>query len=195
MKYSDKIKKIHEEASSFCAKALSRMVDRNVKVDFPRILECDSKDLFSIKGKIMLSNLAIIGDLRGDMLFVVSQKAGLELARILMMQDAAYTEVNDEVQSAFNETFNIIGGAYLSSLANNLDLKIFPNPPLFLAGDSGYVTNEIYKKIKFAINELLVVKTALSINKLEFSGDIYMILDNDSKKYITKVIKKAAKDE
>ncbi|MCF7861694.1 chemotaxis protein CheX [Candidatus Woesearchaeota archaeon] len=190
MKHSDKIKKIHEEASDYCAKALSKMVDRNVKVDFPKILTCDSKDLFSMVDRIMVSNLGIIGDLRGDMLFVAREKHGLELVKVLMGGNVEYTNVDEDVESAYNETFNIIGGAYLSSLANNLDLKIFPNPPLFMSGESKLVTRDIVKKLNFKVGELLVVKTALHINNLEFTGEIYMILDKDSVKILSEVIKK-----
>ncbi len=182
------IKKINKESSISCAEALSIMVNKHVSVNFPRATLKSKNDFLKLKDDIMASHMHIIGDLKGNMVFMTGKKEGLNLTEALLWKKSGeLSDVNDDVVSAFNETVNIIGGAYLSALANSLDLEVFPNPPNFLFGTSKDMRSKIIDNIHFKITEVLIVRTDLKIDDMKFKGNMYVSLDSKSLDAVSKI--------
>ena len=82
--------------------------------------------------------MAMTGSLTGHVILIFDEGSGLSLADLLLnQQPGTSAEWGDVEQSAALETHNIIGCAYLNSLARHLspmssqELELIPSPPEF----------------------------------------------------------------
>lgn len=182
------IKEISKDASNQAAEALSKMVNKNVKVDFPSLTLQPKEELEKMDGHMIVSITEVIGDVTGNMLIVYPKECGLSLVELMMMQPSGtLKELNSDAESAFKEFVNIIAGAYLSNLANHLNFKIFPSPPLFLAGEFKNIRDNIIEQLNSA-DTVLMVNNNLHIEGENVDGTFFILLDNQSLKKVIDLI-------
>ena len=80
-------------------------------------------------------------------------------------------------KSVFKEMVNVIAGPYLDSLANMADLKLLPQPPTFVYGKLFSIKDIILAKLPQDIDDVISVKTELSVEKEVIFGNIYFVLN------------------
>ncbi len=186
------IKRISQDSSDNAAKALSKMINKNVMVDFPSITLKPVDELMKLQGVMLVSISEVIGDVSGNILISYPNECGLSLVD-LMMQNPSGTlkQLNSDAESAFKEFVNIIAGAYLSSLANHLKFKIFPSPPLFLFGDFENIRENIISQLS-SVATVLMVNTQLHIEGENIDGNFFIMLDDSSLERVVSEIQKSS---
>lgn len=138
------LKTIFERGAGDASHALSRWLGREVRLEVSAVDEVDlaeAPDLLG-PGDALVASCAmdLVGGLTGQLLMVFQDQAGLALTDILLRRPrGTATEWGELERSAASETANIVGCAYLNSLAAHLPLAnssrrdepLVPSPPTF----------------------------------------------------------------
>jgi chemotaxis protein CheC len=116
-------------------------------------------------------------------LFVFPEESAKELIDVLMGQPVGTTKIIDECgQSALLEMSNIFVGAYLSSLANLLGLKILPEPPHTATDMVQALIDFVLIKLSRHSNDVLIVKEIIQVDGHNINGIFLIVFDNESLK-------------
>jgi chemotaxis protein CheC len=135
---------IFERGAGDASHALSRWLGRDVRLVVSAVDEVDLADASGLLGPddelVASCSMDLVGRLTGQLLLVFQDRAGLALADILLRRPIGTATGWDELeQSAAAETANIVGCAYLNSLAAHLpssgptgrEEPLLPSPPTF----------------------------------------------------------------
>jgi chemotaxis protein CheC len=133
---------ILERGAEDASHALSRWLGRPVRLEISSVEEVPLEEATEILGPgetlVASCAMALRGGLDGLLLLVFEDRSGLALVDMLLGQPAGTTETWGELeQSAAKETANIVGCAYLNSLAAHLPAdaadrgQLAPGPPIF----------------------------------------------------------------
>lgn len=126
------------------SRALSKWLGRDVRLDVNGVDEIDLSETAGLLGPddqlVASCSMDLLGRLSGQLLMIFQDRAGLALADILLRRPIGTATLWDELErSAANETANIVGCAYLNSLAAHLppigpgndEMPMIPSPPTF----------------------------------------------------------------
>jgi chemotaxis protein CheY-P-specific phosphatase CheC len=180
---------ITTESSKKAADALQKIVNKPVTMSMPGFQLKSIDILDKIKGDMVIGISEISGDLQGNLLLCYSRQKVLSiLETMLMLETGSLKDVNEDAMSAYVELLNIIAGAFLSSMADRLDLRLFPNPPKYI-GNIKTIEQELYDDLKSGVENIFLIATELSIESVQSSGNLYMLLHSASLDYIINRIK------
>jgi chemotaxis protein CheC len=168
--------------------ALAQMINRDVQINFPTMQVIDIQELFKLQGEHIISNCFITGDLDGCILSIFDKKNGMELIDLMFMQEkGTFKEINDDAKSAYNEMLNVVGGCYLNALADMLNIKLMPKPPIFTFGDTVAIKDPIMHQLS-DVKESFLIQAGLIIDGEEVKGNIILVLTEDSNKKVLEII-------
>ena len=99
---------------------------------------------FSPEDLITAILIKVSGALSGYLIFLFDEKSAIEIVtRILHREIDSILELDDISRSVMEETGNIIGTAFLNTLAMNLNLEIYPSSPIIACDLSGAIVETI----------------------------------------------------
>ena len=132
---------VFEQGAKSAGQALSTWLGRPIRLDVGRIDEVSLEEAPELLGAsdrlVAACAIEVKGSLNGQLILVFEDQAGLALVDFLLQQPVGTSgSWGDLERSAANETLNIIGCAYLNSLAAHLPSKsdetvLIPGPPTF----------------------------------------------------------------
>lgn len=187
-KVKHELEKISEVSSINAAQALSKMINSDVKVNFLTLTMKPSDELKSLSDDMLLSACEITGDMSGSILMAFMRENGLSLIDMLMYQNiGTQKEINEDAIGVITELTNVVGGAYLSSLANRLSCRIFPSPPIFFS-DMKDFNDKIQLKIQDDTGNIFLIKTVMVINSINLESNFYFMLNRESLDGMLKVL-------
>lgn len=167
------------------ATSLSKLINKKVEIDIPETklipLERFSEEVGGAELIVVCTYLKVTGDFYGQALLLFSEKSSLEMADLMMGKEKGTTQkMSEEDMSSFTEMANIIVGSYLNSIANMLNLSIFPQPPLTANDMAQAVLDAILAKIGKRGDKLLSIKTSMDIEGNNIDGTFIMLFEKDS---------------
>ena len=126
----DALKEIGNVGTGNAATALSKFLNKHIEIIIPEtkfIPITQFADEFGGADKVVSSTyLQILGDLTGESMLIFPVKSAERMVSLMTGEDPDKVRIMDEMsQSAYKEMSNIFTGAYLSSLADFLQLRIF----------------------------------------------------------------------
>lgn len=187
-KEKSELKKISGLSSKNAADALSKMINKEVKVDFSNLTLHPLDEINKLTDDMIISLSEITGDVNGNILMAFLKDKGLSLLDMMMFRDVGtLNDMNEEAKGAFNELTNIVGGAYVSALANYLSFKIFPSPPKFV-GNLEVVQDELIKELEENVGNILLINTVLSVESINVQGTFFLMLDDESLNKMLKLL-------
>lgn len=177
------------------ATALSSMLNKKVEINIPETkfvpIERFSDELGGPEAIVEAIYIEILGDLKGESLFVFPEKGAFELIDLMMGQEIGTTkEMGESENSAIMEMANIVMGAYLSSLATMIDMKILPSPPHTASDMVQALVDSILAKFSDRSDEILIVKEKLNVDGHDINGTFVIILTDESLKKLLSVVHK-----
>ncbi|MFO0951953.1 MAG: chemotaxis protein CheC [Isosphaeraceae bacterium] len=133
---------IFERGAESAAQALSSWLGRPVHLAVSEVEQVPLEEASEVLGPgdslVACCAMALSGSLEGQILLVFEDRAGLALADLLLQQPAGTSTSWGELErSAAMETANIVGCAYLNSLAAHMPTPagsaspLVPGPPSF----------------------------------------------------------------
>lgn len=116
------------------ATALSQMLGCSVEVNIPNVYSLAPKRLPSILTSpslpVVCVKMGLIGDIKGEMFFVVPEKNETELARLVEKHFLGSSGSGSLDKSVLEEVGNILAGVYLTSIHDFCKLNIYHTVPM-----------------------------------------------------------------
>lgn len=178
----DFLKEVSNIGLGHAATSLSKMINSRVDISLPIL------SLISIDHVIALKNESICavktgfeGDMKGALIIVFKDNTSFWLIDKISGNAAGTTKAyNEEGVSAITEFTNIIGGAFLTALANFMSYRLFPKIPEPFTGKGIVIKDNFVKSLKNDTTDAFYVKTEIYVDKKKIEGEIYLLLDKTS---------------
>ncbi|MFP4568266.1 MAG: chemotaxis protein CheC [Candidatus Woesearchaeota archaeon] len=183
------ITKINKDAAEKAAIALEQMISKKVAVNYQDIAITPLQTVEKITDDSFIAICKVSGDVEGNILLLYKRNECFSiLERLMMVPEESIKDMDEDAMSAFKELINIIGGVYLSSIANNLQMEIFPEPPKFI-GEIQEIKRELLSELEQVAEEILSVDTELVVDEYPLEGHLFIILEGSSLKKILTAMK------
>lgn len=123
--------------------------------------------------------IKVSGALSGYLIFLFDEKSAIEIVtRILHREIDSILELDDISHSVIEETGNIIGTAFLNTLATNLNLEIYPSSPIIACDLSGAIVDTIMAQFAIQGEYALSCHISFSSSSDKITG-IFSMLPED----------------
>jgi chemotaxis protein CheC len=188
-----------EEASAALSKWLARPATlRTSEVDEVDLAEA-SDLLGPADGLVAACSMELVGRITGQLLLVFEDRSGLALADLLLRQPSGTARTWGELeQSAANETANIVGCAYLNSLAAqlprsdgepaNADATILPSPPSFRHEFAGSLLEFALMEQALKLDRVLLVKTRFEAEEEKLDWSLLLVPSSESLEWLASAL-------
>jgi chemotaxis protein CheC len=178
------------------ATAFSKIINKSIKIVIPDTkfipLQKFSNEFGGPEKIITAIYLQIGGDLEGEVLFFFSHSDSLKLIDMLNGRPVGTTKIVDELgMSALKEMSNIFCGAYLTALSDLFNLRLLPSIPHTASDMMQSVLDFILVKVRQYAENILTIKTQITIEGEDVAGDFMLFFHVDSyKKLLIELAKK-----
>ena len=173
------------------SRALSTWLDRPVRLTVSAVDEVDLAEATGLLGPeellVAACTFELGGRLDGHLLLVFEDRAGLALADLLLRQPPGTATTWGELErSAASETANIVGCAYLNSLAAHLPLPaggeagpgggaIVPSPPSFRHEFAGSLLEFALMEQAIRLDRLLLARTRFEADRADLNWSLLLV--------------------
>jgi chemotaxis protein CheC len=189
----DVLKEIGTIGSATAATALAEIVSAKVEISVPQVslvpLENLSTILASADTLYFVLDMEINGDIGGRIFLLFCPEDAKFLASVLLGKPKDQLDFKDEMfKSALKEVCNILGGAYISALADITNFEILPSIPSLALDMVGAILDFIFIQIAQTSEEALFIKTDLQVKGLNMEGLFLLFPTSDSLQKIFEVL-------
>lgn len=180
----DFLKEIGNIGAGHAATALSKLLNKPVDMQVPKVNIVSFNELTNILGGeevvVVTVFLRIEGDISGNMFFILSEEGAQQLVKSMLGQSEESFNVLE--LSAIQEVGNILSGSYLSSLADFTKLKVYPSVPnVAIDMAAAILSYGLIEFSKIGDYALLIDTTFLNIDGTEgIKGHFFLLPDPDS---------------
>ncbi len=181
--YFDVLKELGNIGAGNATTALAQMIQCKIDMSVPRVQLLEFKELGAAMGgeEVVMAGiyLAIDGDIKGSIMFLLEKKAAKHLVGKLMGMESEGDGLSEMELSALKEVGNIITGAYLNSLSSITNLTIYPSVPDLTVDMAGAILS--VPAIEFAAlgDRMLMIQTQF-FDEMVLDGYFVLIPDLDS---------------
>ncbi len=181
--YFDVLKELGNIGAGNATTALSQMIQCKIDMAVPQVQLLEFKEMGAAMGgeEVVMAGiyLAIDGDIKGSIMFLLEKNAAKHLVSKLMGMESQEDDLSEMELSALKEVGNIITGAYLNSLSSITNLTIFPSVPDLTVDMAGAILS--VPAIEFAAlgDRMLMIQTQF-FDEMVLDGYFILIPDLDS---------------
>lgn len=181
----DLLKEIGTIGSATAATALADMVAEKVEISVPEVnvvpLEQISSVLKGVERQFFVLDMEIKGDSSGRIFLLLSPEDARFLASALLGMPKEEIKFEDDMfKSSLREACNILGGAYVSALANMTSMTIMTSIPSMAMDMVGAILDFIFIQIAQDSEEALVIKTDMQVKGLSLEALFLLFPTTDS---------------
>ncbi len=190
----DVLREIGNIGAGNAATALAKLLNRKIDMEVPRAKILEFKEVNEILGGAELPVVGILlkvsGDLTGNIMFILQQKAAAVLVNMLMGRpvDEVQQEFSDIEISALKEIGNILAGSYLSSLSALTNLKIISSVPDLAIDMAGAILSVPAIEFGKVSDTVLYIETEFSEGCTRVVGDFFLVPDYDTYDILLKAL-------
>lgn len=182
--YFDVLQEIGNIGAGNAMTALSQMMQCKVDMQVPKVRLLEFQDVGEMVGgeeQLMVGvYLAVEGDITGSIMFLVERESAKHLVnKLLMGMGSEGPELNEMELSAMKEVSNIITGAYLNSLSQLTNLKIYPSPPALAMDMAGAILSVPAIEFGTIGDHILLIQSQFH-DDVEIDGYFILIPDLES---------------
>ena len=168
------LQEINKKAAFNASRALSKLIDKPVKVEIAKAEVKDVEKLSPVieKEEIIAGiYLPVTGDVKGASLLIFPKETAFTLSDLLVKREPGTTrKLTDLDKSALKELGNIISGNYFTVLSNQLDIKIIEHVPCFSFDMFGAIINQIITKFAREAEKALIIEIEFVFKPLTLKG-------------------------
>lgn len=181
--YFDVLRELGNIGAGNATTALAQLMQCKVDMSVPKVQFLEFKELGEAMGgeELVMAGiyLAIDGDIKGSIMFLLEKRAAKHLVGKLMGMQSEGDEFSEMELSALKEVGNIITGAYLNSLSSITNLVISPSVPDLTVDMAGAIIS--VPAIEFAAlgDRMLMIQTQF-FDEMVLDGFFILIPDLDS---------------
>lgn len=185
---------IFERGAEDASLALSRWLGQPVRLTVSEVDEVELSEATDLLGPadrlVAACAMRLSGRLDGQLLLVFEDRSGLALADLLLRQPPGTASDWGEMErSAAMETANIVGCAYLNSLASHLpdprgrardgDATLSPSPPDFRHEFAGSLLQFALMEQALRLDRLLLVQTRFEAEGADLDWSLLLVPSGD----------------
>ncbi|WZP00218.1 chemotaxis protein CheC [Isosphaeraceae bacterium EP7] len=198
-----RLRAIFERGAEDASAALSKWLGQPATLRTSDVEEVDLAEAAELLGPadelVAVSSMEILGQISGQLLLVFEGRSGLALVDLLLRQpDGTADSWGELEQSAANETANIVGCAYLNSLAvmlprpregsSDAAAGIIPSPPSFRHEFAGSLLEFALMEQACQLDRLLLIKTRFESDAKELGWSLLLVPSSDSLEWLAQVV-------
>ncbi|WP_435018269.1 chemotaxis protein CheC [Tundrisphaera sp. TA3] len=198
-----RLREIFERGAEQASAVLSRWLGRPATLRTSDVDEVDLAEATELLGPpdglVVACSMELAGRISGHLLLVFGDRSGLALADMLLGQPAGTANSWGELErSAANETANVVGCAYLNSLAAHLprsdndpdgvDAAIQPSPPSFRHEFAGSLLEFALMDQALELDRLLLVKTRFESDDRDLDWSLLLVPSRGSLDWLARVM-------
>lgn len=186
----DILKEIANIGAGHAATALSALLERPIKQSVPDIVFVPLADIPNMLGgadKVVVAGLlGITGDVFGYLIMILDFEQAnriISMVRGKPMQnteDGGFHKFSVMDKSALSETVNIMGGSYLTAIAEFTGLKVLPSIPCLCMDMVGAVLNIAAAEAGKTGDYAMFFQSELFNNKERIIGNMFFVPDEES---------------
>ncbi len=189
----DALKEVGTIGAGHAANALSQLAGRKIIISVPEVKVISLKEVVELVGPP--ENLAavvymnLMGDAQGKSLLIFSKRSAFNLVDILMKRPAGQTKFLREIDcSAIKEVGNILAGAFLTTLADFLNITLIPSVPLLAYDMVGAILEALAIEFGEDADYIFCIQTEFMDPTLDIGGSFILVFDRKSLNVITEKI-------
>lgn len=155
------------------ANSLAQLIETQICISIPKIASITPDELFTLiqqNGQAFYTRQSFLGDVNGEVMSVLSRKGLNEVAKLLEYEEPLSKE---DVQETILELSNILAGACLAGLSEQLELNTNLNMPTLFAPHKATFSDLQWENS-------LVMEVQFDIEFSSFSMRVVFCLDHDS---------------
>ncbi len=180
--YLDVLREIGNIGAGNAMTALSQMLQRKVDMQVPKADLFEFRDLGEVIGgeeTVMAGVYMVVdGDIQGSMMFLLEKESARHLVNQMLggYGDPNAEEFGEMEISVMKEMGNIMTGAYLNSLSELTNLKIYPSAPDLTVDMAGAILSVPAIEFGMLGDRILMIQTKFS-DDLEVDGFFILVPD------------------
>lgn len=158
---TDVLKEVTNVGAGHAATALAQLAGARISIDVPQVYVSPIQaivDRASVPGEdVVVVSMRVLGDLVGQILFVMHPRSAGQLLDILLRRPAGTSTIDGTMErSGLQETGNILASSFLNALARWMGKILLPSVPTVAIDKSSAVV----KQLGGRDGEVLAVETA-----------------------------------
>ncbi|GBG94907.1 chemotaxis protein, CheC [Ligilactobacillus salitolerans] len=173
----DALKETMNIGGGKAATTISQMIGSVIRMRVPEVTILSYSELYA---QVMADDQevyavlsSIEGELKGAMLFVITNAAAKDLSGLMV---GTTEELSEEIKvSAVSELTNIVSSSFLTSIGGLLDKKIKPEVPCCSYDVFGAVISSAYMEFDQFGDEVMVIRNEFSYDSKQLEASLYFI--------------------
>ncbi|MDQ2085870.1 chemotaxis protein CheC [Herbivorax sp. ANBcel31] len=183
--HMDVLREIGNIGAGNAVTALSKMLNKKIDMDVPKVKVMKFKDVNEILGGAEIPVVGLLlnvtGDINGSIMFILRSNAARTLVNILMGRSIKDESEFKEIElSALQEIGNILASSYLASLSTLTNLSIMPSVPELAIDMAGAILSVPAIQFGAVSDSVLYIETEFSEGSRKVVGDFFLVPDVDS---------------
>ena len=171
----DLIKEIGTIGAANAATALADLIATRVEIAVPEVSLIPLEHIYKLLGEMdrlfFVLDMEIKGDMLGRIFLLFSPEDAKLLSSSLLGKPKEEIDFNDDLfQSSLKESANILGGSYISALAEMCHISILTSIPSLAMDMVGAILDFIFIQIAQYSEEAIFIKTQMQVKGLNLEG-------------------------
>jgi len=167
------------------ATALSQLMGKKIRMTVPSVRILPFAEVPEVVGgaEMLVAGIftAVSGDAPCNILFLLPLESALVLVDTLMCRPVGSgRELSEVDKSALAEVVNIVGAAYLNSLASFTGLQFMPSVPAVAVDMAGAILDVVLINAGAVGDHVLFMETEFSESEAEVTGNFFLIPEEGS---------------
>jgi chemotaxis protein CheC len=190
---ADLLKEIGTIGAACAATALADMIGGRVDIAVPQVNLIPLENLHSLMGTtekpFFVLDMEIKGDITGRIFLLFSPEDAAFLGGTLLGKPKEQIEYTDDLfQSSLKESANILGGSYVSALAEMTNMTILTSVPSLAMDMVGAILDFIFIQIAQYSEEVLFIRTDLKVKGMNLEGLFLFFPSTESLRKIFEIL-------
>lgn len=178
----DALKELGSIGAGHAANALSQLADKKIMISVPEVKIAFLKKIIELVGPpenlVAAVYMKLMGDTQGRAMLIFPRQSAFNLVDILMKRTAGQTNFLNEIDcSAIKEVGNILIGAFLTTLADFLNIALIPSVPLMAYDMVGATLEALAIKFGEDADCIFCIQTKFTDPSLEIGGSFILVFD------------------
>jgi len=172
--YTERLIEIGNEGAKYAADALSGMIFEDVTIDVSDVYILPPQQVEGIYDRHDQSTVGVFMELGGeagcDFLLTFEEGEGREIVTNMSREDSPRAMDRNAVDAALTELGNIVIGAFINAISDDLSLILIPTPPNLIADFFNSIIDRFLIKQSMMTDLSIIFVTTFTRGEREVNG-------------------------
>jgi chemotaxis protein CheC len=181
----DALREVGNIGAGHAANALSQLANSKIMISVPEVKMIPLQKVMELVGPpehlVAVVYMNLMGDAQGRSLLIFPRQSVFDLVDILMKRSPGHTRFLKEIDcSAIKEVGNILTGAFLTTLADFLNVALIPSVPLMAYDMVGAILEALAVEYGEKSDYLFCIQTEFTDPTRDMGGSFLLVFDRKS---------------